>query len=156
MPKTYASCGSTRRAKSCLAIRRARSSAGGIASCFLCAEADFFTATDRKALQEQSLFDIACEPIQTRSRGVRLLHTKKLPLNDERGRPAYLLGISEDVTERVYAENELKKFEMIVSATQEQMAFVDCSFAIQAVNRAFLEARDKRRDEVVGHSIAAR
>ena len=46
------------------------------------------------------------EPIQTRYQGVRLLHTKKVPILDTAGQPVYLLGISEDITERRRIEQE--------------------------------------------------
>jgi diguanylate cyclase (GGDEF)-like protein/PAS domain S-box-containing protein len=37
---------------------------------------------------------------ETRSKGRRLLHMKKLAVSDEEGQPRYLLGVGEDVTER--------------------------------------------------------
>ena len=63
-------------------------------------EADFFTTKDREVLASGRLLDIAEEPIQTRVNGMRLLHTKKVPILDEHGRPQYLLGLSEDITEQ--------------------------------------------------------
>lgn len=71
------------------------------------AEADFFTAMDRETLSKGILVDIQEEPIQTRSNGPRLLHTKKIPLHDSGGTPRYLLGISEDITARKEAEAAL-------------------------------------------------
>jgi len=68
--------------------------------CFPQHEADFFTAKDREVLASGRLLDIAEEPIQTRVNGMRLLHTKKVPILDEHGRPQYLLGLSEDITEQ--------------------------------------------------------
>ena len=70
-------------------------------------EADFFTAKDRSVLDSGELLDIPEEPIQTKS-GMMILHTKKIPLYDDEGRPQYLLGISEDITERKRAELELR------------------------------------------------
>ena len=70
-------------------------------------EADFFTANDRSVLDSGKLLDIPEEPIKTNS-GTMILHTKKIPLLDEEGRPQYLLGISEDITERKRAESELR------------------------------------------------
>jgi two-component system NtrC family sensor kinase len=71
-------------------------------------EADFFTSKDRMVLQSGQLLDIPEEPIDT-DKGTYILHTKKIPLLDEQGRPQYLLGISEDITERKRAELELQE-----------------------------------------------
>jgi hypothetical protein len=45
-------------------------------------------------------------PSEREHRGVRILHTKKVPILDADGNPAYLLGISEDITERRRIERE--------------------------------------------------
>src|ERR1700734_617207 len=71
-------------------------------------EADFFIAKDREVLEQGRVFDIPEERIHTGGRGVRLLRTKKIPIADERGRPEYLLGISEDITDRRRAEEQLR------------------------------------------------
>jgi len=65
-----------------------------------------FLETDRETLQKNALVDIPEEPIQTRDKGERILHTKKIPIPDESGNPRYLLGIAEDITERI----EIEKF----------------------------------------------
>lgn len=70
-------------------------------------EAKHFTANDRQVLSNGKLLDIPEEEIQTH-RGDLILHTKKIPLLDENGIPRYLLGISEDITERKRAEQELR------------------------------------------------
>ena len=71
-------------------------------------QADFFTDKDRTVIDSRQLLDIPDEPIQTKVKGLRHLHTKKLPLYDESGQPQYLVGISEDITERKQAEEELR------------------------------------------------
>jgi PAS domain S-box-containing protein len=70
-------------------------------------EADAFTAKDREVLEGQRVVDIPEEPIDTAHHGQRILHTKKIPIFDELGRAVYLLGISEDVTERKRAADEI-------------------------------------------------
>ena len=69
-------------------------------------QAEFFIEKDRETLTNGSVVDIPEEPIQTRHQGVRLLHTKKVPILDTAGHPMYLLGISEDITERKRIEKE--------------------------------------------------
>jgi len=78
-------------------------------------EADFFTSKDREALSKRKLFDIPEESIQTRTKGKRLLHTKKIPILNEKGQPNYLLGISEDITERKHLEEQLRQIQKMES-----------------------------------------
>lgn len=70
-------------------------------------EAVYFTSKDREVLATGQLLDIPEEPINTRDGTIRFLHTKKIPITDQEGKPVYLLGISEDITERKQVEMEL-------------------------------------------------
>lgn len=72
--------------------------------------ADFFVSHDRKVLEENALLDIPEEQIETRNNGTRILHTKKIPVMGLDGQPKYLLGISEDITERKKAESQINRF----------------------------------------------
>ncbi len=67
-------------------------------------EAELFIRKDREVLASAQLLDISEESVHTQSQGVRVLHTKKVPIFDEQGRAEYLLGISEDITVRKQAE----------------------------------------------------
>lgn len=81
-------------------------------------EADFFTRKDREVLAGGKLFDIPEEPIHTRHKGTRYLHTKKIPVLGRDGTPRYLLGISEDITEKKRVLEELKLYGDVVKNTQ--------------------------------------
>jgi PAS domain S-box-containing protein len=72
-------------------------------------EADFFVTNDRLVLTKKELLDIPEESLQTHHKGLRILHTKKIPILDENGVPQYLLGISEDITEKKEAQNVLMR-----------------------------------------------
>ncbi|MCP4626647.1 MAG: PAS domain S-box protein, partial [bacterium] len=61
-------------------------------------KADWFIEKDRQVLRSGQLLDIIEEEIQTRLKGQRILHTKKIPILNEKGEAQYLLGISEDIT----------------------------------------------------------
>jgi PAS domain S-box-containing protein len=74
-------------------------------------EADAFTANDRAVLASGALLEIPSEPIHTRAKGLRWLHTKKIPIRGENGEPLYLLGISEDITEKKQAEEDKRRAE---------------------------------------------
>ncbi|MGZ6780810.1 MAG: PAS domain-containing protein, partial [Mycobacterium sp.] len=71
-------------------------------------QASLFTERDREVLRSGSVEDIAEEPIDT-AHGVRWLHTKKIPVYDTSGKPRFLLGISEDITERKTAHDALRR-----------------------------------------------
>ena len=57
---------------------------------------------------QKALLDIPEEPIQTKN-GERWLHTKKIPITGDDGVPKYLLGISEDITERRAMVEEVRR-----------------------------------------------
>lgn len=69
-------------------------------------QADHFVAMDREVLSGRSIVDIPEEHIATRDKGTRILHTRKIPILGSDGTPEYLLGISEDITERKWSEEE--------------------------------------------------
>jgi two-component system, cell cycle sensor histidine kinase and response regulator CckA len=74
-------------------------------------EADFFTLTDRGVLASGEVLDIPEESHTVGALRHRVIHTKKIPLFDETGRPSYLLGISEDITDRREADLALRQSE---------------------------------------------
>jgi PAS domain S-box-containing protein len=86
-------------------------------------QADFFQARDRETLANGVVVDIPEEPIQGKG-GELWLHTKKVPILDHNGAPKYLLGISEDITERRKAAAALKVAkDAAESANKELEAF---------------------------------
>ena len=82
-------------------------------------EADYFTRKDREAINNTKLLEISEEPIQTKYKDERILHTQKIPICDEEGKPKYLLGISEDITERKQMEEKHKILESQLQQAQE-------------------------------------
>jgi PAS domain S-box-containing protein len=74
-------------------------------------EASFFTTKDREVLSRCEVLDIPEETIKTRHKGQRVLHTKKIPILDDGGQPLYLLGVSEDITDKVGMKDKEEKLQ---------------------------------------------
>jgi PAS domain S-box-containing protein len=72
--------------------------------------AEGYAAEDRAVLGSQEVLDIPEETVYTEDMGTRILHTKKIAVRDEHGRALFLLGVSEDITERKQLEEERDRF----------------------------------------------
>ena len=120
-------------------------------------DADAFIAKDRAVLEAGRLTDIPDETVQTKDKGVRRLHTKKIPLLGAQGRPQYLLGISEDITEYKQAEEALRAAEQRLATVVSNLPVV--VFALDPEGRFTLseglglKALGLRPGEVVGQSV---
>ena len=67
---------------------------------------------------------------------------------------AYSRDLEKEVEERKRAEKDLRQFEHIVSSSTDLLALVDKNFVYISVNKAYLKAIGKTRDEMVGHSAS--
>ncbi|OCR01830.1 histidine kinase [Oscillatoriales cyanobacterium USR001] len=88
-------------------------------------EADFFTAKDREVLVNGQMLDIPEEIIHTKNQGLRILHTQKIPIFDETGKPEYLLGISQDITESKKSAETLLLLERAIAASSNGIVISD-------------------------------
>ncbi len=117
-------------------------------------QADAFTKIDHEVLRNKTVVDIPEERLLTRSRGERILHTKKVPLLGGDGEPLYLLGISEDITERKKAEEALRKSEEKYRGILENMddAYyeVDLNGDLVFFNEALISKTGYSRGELMG------
>lgn len=117
-------------------------------------QADFFTAKDREVLQRAGFLDISQEVINTRHLGQRILHTQKIALRDEQGAPNYLLGISEDITARIHAQQSLEASHRLLDAVVENahvlIAVLDPDMNFIRVNAAYAETEGKTPDFFIG------
>ena len=120
-------------------------------------QADDATRQDRESLRHNGVVDIPEEQIYTLS-GPRTLHTKKIVLRDENGQPSYLLGISEDITERIAANKLLQ--ESISSLAATLQAIPDLMFELDqqgtylnvwAQNPGLLYTQ---RAQLLGHTVS--
>jgi len=106
-------------------------------------QSDFFLEKDREVIKSGKLLDIPEESINTPA-GLRILHTKKIPLFDEKGNPKHLLGISEDITDRKNAEEKIKeseeKYKGLFEGSKDPIMTLELpSGRFTSVNKAALE-----------------
>lgn len=90
-------------------------------------EADRFVANDRNLLDNGKLMVIDEEPAHTKYKGIRILETKIVLVKDIAGKPIYILGIANDITDRKKIQTELdnKTKELARSNIElEQFAYI--------------------------------
>jgi len=120
-------------------------------------QADFFTGKDREVLQSGKVLAIPEEEIRTKEHGTRILRTKKVPISDADGQPAYLLGIAEDITDTWKARQELQntetRFQTLFNSAAEFIFVIDADGRIQLTNHHVIEHSGYAENEVVGSNI---
>jgi PAS domain S-box-containing protein len=119
-------------------------------------QAEFFQKKDRLTLEAGATVDIVEEPIDTKN-GARWLHTKKVPIRGDDGRPRFLLGISEDVTEQKRTAEALRGAVAAAQSANHELEAFSYSVAhdlraplraIDGFSQAILEDCADRLDEV--------
>ncbi len=119
-------------------------------------QADFFNTADRNVLQSGEVLDIPEEVIDTGSNGRRILHTRKVPMYDENGNPAFLLGISEDITETIQAQQELaeekRRAERYLDISEAIIVGLDTNERISVINRHGCKALGLSEKELLGRN----
>lgn len=116
-------------------------------------QADFFTAKDKATLVSDKSIDIAEEQIHTKSKGTRTLHTKKISIHDEEGNPQYLLGISEDITERKSLEEATRIQERAFESVADGIVITSTEkdgYRVIHCNPTFEKMTGYTREEIIG------
>lgn len=110
-------------------------------------EADAFVEKDREVLAGREILDLPEETIQTRN-GERALHTRKTVIRDAEGKPRFLLGVSEDVTEHKQMERALALVnEKLLKANLHLEERVrERTGELETVNRSLQEEVERRRE----------
>jgi len=73
-------------------------------------EADYFREYDISVMNGKEIIDIPNENLTT-ANGIKIVHTRKIPIYDENNQPKILLGCLEDITSKVLMEQTLKESE---------------------------------------------
>ena len=71
--------------------------------------ADNIVVHDQEVMQTSAEFHIAEHPINTPRNGVRLVKSSRICVRDQNGEAQYLVGVTEDMTERKSVEEQLRQ-----------------------------------------------
>lgn len=123
---------------------------------------DFFHPDDHAKVLA-ALEESGTAPDRIRTVEVRCLHKdgswrileavgKKIGGNSP-GRMGFVVN-SRDITQRRLTEDRLRRFQDMLTASRELMAFVDDKYVHQAVNDTYLAYHGKNRNEIIGHSLS--
>lgn len=119
-------------------------------------QAEFFTRKDRQVLESRTALDIPEEEIKTKSVGGCILHTKKVPILDDDGRPVFLLGISEDITRRKQAETtameEKERAERYLYISRAMIIGLDAKGNVNLINPRGCEILGYSEAEIIGRN----
>ena len=116
-------------------------------------EAESFINKDREVLAKGKMLDIPEEIILTKNHGLRILHTQKIPIFDENGKPQYLLGISQDITENKQAAETMILLERAIAASSNGIVISDNTQPDNPIiycNPAFEKMTGYTYSEVIG------
>ncbi|MCK8602933.1 PAS domain S-box protein [Desulfoferrobacter suflitae] len=112
-------------------------------------QADFFVGKDREALSQRGVIEVSEEPTLTRHQGIRILRTKKIPLLDKQGKPEYLLGIAEDITERKRMEAHSRQLLGVIEKSLNEIYIFDSqSLKFRYVNHGALKNLQYTLEEI--------
>ncbi len=90
------------------------------------------------------------EPMGTKDGAPGWVETSKVPLRDTRGQIIGVLGVFQDITERVHSEEKLCQAAKVFESTMEGVVITNTAGDIVAVNPAFSDITGYSEAEVLG------
>lgn len=119
-------------------------------------QADAFVAMDREVLANRDRVFTVEEEITLRDGQTRVLQTKKIPILSASGRPQFLLGMAEDITDRKLAEKRLlqseAKYRQLIEQASDGIFISDAEGNFLIVNTSGCEMLGYRHGELIGKS----
>jgi PAS domain S-box-containing protein len=84
---------------------------------------------------------------------VRWVEAEIVAMGPEGEKPDWHMAIVQDITERKHAEERLREYERVVEGLEEMIVVVDRDHRYAIANRAYLEYRSIKREQVIGRRV---
>jgi PAS domain S-box-containing protein len=107
----------------------------------------------KRALRGETIL-VPDEKISVPGGDFRWIATRKCPLRNADGEITGVMVTLRDVTERKMVEERLLEYEKVVESVEDMIVVVDRDYRYVIANRAFLNYRDLKREQVIGHFAA--
>lgn len=119
-------------------------------------EADFYRQCDARVMKNNIAENKIIEPQHQADGRIRWLDTSKIPLHDTKGNVVGILGTFEDITERLQAEDALRKseekFRHLVETINDWVWEIDENFVFTYSSPKVLDLLGYRPEELVGQT----
>ncbi len=118
-----------RAAEDMMGMRRDELIGKGAAELFGQHQADILEEQDRQVAVNNPAFESVDQLISSR-RGVRVLHTRKVPVSDAQGVLTHILGIAEDVTQQKAMQDEILELNAVLHAKASDLEAMNRSLEV--------------------------
>ncbi|MGR3303462.1 MAG: response regulator [Candidatus Scalindua sp.] len=109
-----------------------------------------FENDDRQALEGVEVHN-SFDPANVGNE-IRFFDTRKLPLRDAKGRIFGLLGVAHDITERIKAEEQLRKLSQAIEQSPVTVMITDKKGSVEYANLKFVQLTGYSIEEVIGQT----
>jgi len=120
-------------------------------------QADRFWETTETAFVTGQVVDVPEESATDRDSNVHCIHTRKAPIQDERGEISSVVGIIRDITERKRTEEALQeseaRFKAIFLSSTDGIVVWDRDYNYLYANRASIDLAGTTPDKVIGKNL---
>lgn len=104
---------------------------------------------ERAALEDGTPYNLDYRIVRTDG-AVRTIHEVAEVIRDDAGRPVSMVGIAQDITDRIAADSERARLASAVEQTGDSVWMQDLNNIVTYVNRSFTRVYGWQPDEIVG------
>ncbi len=107
-----------------------------------------------KHAKEKTAFRALANTIIRKDGKTITMETSGNPILDKQGNLIGYRGVERDISEKIKYEESLRQYQRIADTSNDLMSLLDKEYVYQAVNRAYLKAWNKSKEEIIGLSAA--